>query len=51
MAKSARVSETPATAFLKKHRVAYTEHVYEYVEHGGARCGAPRRSASTSARW
>jgi Cys-tRNA(Pro) deacylase len=38
--KGARVSETPATAFLKKHRVAYTEHVFEYVEHGGARAGA-----------
>ena len=40
MAKGARVSETPATAFLKQHRVAYTEHVFEYVEHGGARAGA-----------
>ena len=28
-------SETPATSMLKKHDVAYTEHVYEYVEHGG----------------
>jgi Cys-tRNA(Pro) deacylase len=28
-------SETPATVVLKKHQVAYTEHVYEYVEHGG----------------
>jgi Cys-tRNA(Pro) deacylase len=40
VSKGARVSETPATAFLKKHRVAYTEHVFEYVEHGGARAGA-----------
>jgi Cys-tRNA(Pro) deacylase len=40
VAKGARVSETPATAFLKKHGVAYTEHVFEYVEHGGARAGA-----------
>jgi Cys-tRNA(Pro) deacylase len=40
MAKGARVSETPATALLKKHGVAYTEHVFEYVEHGGARAGA-----------
>jgi len=30
-----KVSETPATAFLKKLGIAYTEHVYEYVEHGG----------------
>lgn len=28
-------SETPATTVLKAHQVAYTEHVYEYVEHGG----------------
>ncbi len=28
-------SETPATAMLKLHGVTYTEHVYEYVEHGG----------------
>ena len=40
MAKSAHVSETPATAFLKRHRVAYTEHVYDYVEHGGTRVSA-----------
>ena len=26
---------TPATQFLAKHGVAYTEHLYEYVEHGG----------------
>jgi Cys-tRNA(Pro) deacylase len=30
-----KVSETPATAYLKKLGIAYTEHVYEYVEHGG----------------
>ena len=36
MAKSARVSETPATALLRAHGVAFTEHPYEYVEHGGA---------------
>ena len=28
-------SETPATSMLKQHGVAYTEHVYEYIEHGG----------------
>lgn len=28
-------SETPATAVLKLHKVQYTEHIYEYVEHGG----------------
>ena len=34
------VSETPATAFLKKHGVAFTEHPYEYEEHGGTRVSA-----------
>jgi Cys-tRNA(Pro) deacylase len=29
------MSETPATALLRKHGVAFTEHVYDYVEHGG----------------
>jgi Cys-tRNA(Pro) deacylase len=35
MKKSGHVSETPATQFLRKHGVAFTEHVYDYVEHGG----------------
>ena len=26
---------TPATVFLGEHGVEYTEHVFEYVEHGG----------------
>ena len=29
------VSETPATAWLRRHGIAFTEHVYDYVEHGG----------------
>jgi Cys-tRNA(Pro) deacylase len=29
------VADTPATVFLRKHGVAYTEHEYGYVEHGG----------------
>ncbi|MGA8006656.1 MAG: Cys-tRNA(Pro) deacylase [Burkholderiales bacterium] len=33
-------SETPATQFLRKHGVAYQEHFYDYVEHGGAERGA-----------
>jgi Cys-tRNA(Pro) deacylase len=40
MAKKAHVSETPATAFLKAHGVRFTEHPYEYVEHGGAQHSA-----------
>jgi Cys-tRNA(Pro) deacylase len=33
--KDKHVSETPATAFLRRHGVAFTEHVYDYVDHGG----------------
>ena len=33
--KSAHVSETPATQFLRQHGVSFSEHVYDYVEHGG----------------
>lgn len=29
------VSETPATQWLRRNGVAFTEHVYAYVEHGG----------------
>jgi Cys-tRNA(Pro) deacylase len=35
MKKAAKVSETPATRFLRSHGVEHTEHVYDYVEHGG----------------
>ena len=28
-------SETPATSMLKQHGVTYTEHMYDYIEHGG----------------
>jgi Cys-tRNA(Pro) deacylase len=34
------VSETPATAWLKSLGVPYTEHPYEYLEHGGAQHSA-----------
>ncbi len=34
------VSETPATQLLKANRVAFTEHPYEYLEHGGAQHSA-----------
>ncbi|WP_038212194.1 aminoacyl-tRNA deacylase [Xenophilus azovorans] len=36
----AHVSETPATAVLKAAGVAFTEHPYEYLEHGGAQHSA-----------
>ncbi len=35
MSSSPRVSETPATTWLRKHGIAFVEHTYEYVEHGG----------------
>jgi Cys-tRNA(Pro) deacylase len=36
MARKARhVSQTPATQWLRRHGVAFTEHPYDYVEHGG----------------
>src|SRR5574337_666793 len=34
--KTAHVSETPATQLLRAHRVEFTEHPYDYVEHGGS---------------
>src|SRR5687768_1421168 len=30
-----KTSATPATTFLDKQGVEYTEHTFEYVEHGG----------------
>jgi Cys-tRNA(Pro) deacylase len=35
MSKVKHVSETPATQFLRRHKVEFGEHPYEYVEHGG----------------
>lgn len=35
MAKEKHQSMTPATQWLKQHKVAYTELSYEYVDHGG----------------
>ncbi len=40
MAKKDHVTETPATALLRAHRVAFTEHPYDYLEHGGAQHSA-----------
>ena len=33
--KSTHVSETPATQFLRRSGVGFSDHVYDYVEHGG----------------
>jgi len=36
------MSETPATAFLKKNAVVFTEHPYDYEEHGGTRVSSEK---------
>ena len=40
MGKKDKVSETPATALLRQQGVSFTEHPYEYLEHGGAQHSA-----------
>ncbi len=40
MAKKEHVSETQATQFLRKQGVAFSEHPYEYEEHGGTSVSA-----------
>ena len=40
MPKTSHISETPATQFLKAHKVPFTEHPYDYLEHGGAQYSA-----------
>jgi Cys-tRNA(Pro) deacylase len=35
VSKKIHISETPATQFLRRHGVPFSEHVYDYVEHGG----------------
>ena len=48
------VSETPATQWLRRNGVAFTEHVYAYVERGGTaesarQLGLPEHTSSR--RW
>ncbi|NMM06365.1 aminoacyl-tRNA deacylase [Polaromonas sp.] len=38
--KQGHVGETPATQLLRANKVAFTEHPYEYLEHGGAQHSA-----------
>ncbi len=40
MSKAVHVSETPASQWLRRHGVAFDEHHYEYVEHGGTGASA-----------
>ncbi len=32
--------ETPATQYLRQHRIAHSNHLYHYEEHGGTRVSA-----------
>ncbi len=40
MVKTRHISETPATAWLKAHGVDFSEHPYDYLDHGGAQHSA-----------
>ena len=40
MSKQAHAPETPATQFLKAHKIAYTPHLYAYEAHGGTSVSA-----------
>ena len=49
MARKNHVSETPATQWLRAQGVAFAEHVYDYVDHGGtaesaAQLGVPEHA-------
>jgi Cys-tRNA(Pro) deacylase len=35
MSQREHAPETPATEFLRRHGVSFSEHLYDYVEHGG----------------
>jgi Cys-tRNA(Pro) deacylase len=37
MKAEANAPETPATRFLQQHRVAHSNHLYDYEEHGGTK--------------
>ena len=37
---SEHAPETPATKFLAKHRIAHSNHLYAYEEHGGTKVSA-----------
>jgi len=35
MSRKEHAPETPATSFLRRHNVSFSEHLYDYVERGG----------------
>jgi Cys-tRNA(Pro) deacylase len=40
MGRQTHVSETPATQWLRRQGISFTEHTYDYVEHGGTAVSA-----------
>jgi len=40
MARKDHISETPATQFLRRHGIAFSEHPYDYEDHGGTAVSA-----------
>ena len=48
MARKSHVSETPATQLLRRHGIAFEEHQYDWVPHGGARHSAEVLQADPS---
>lgn len=40
MAKKEHISETPATQFLRRQGISFSEHPYQYEEHGGTSVSA-----------
>lgn len=40
MAKKEHISETPATQWLRRQGIAFSEHPYDYEEHGGTEVSA-----------
>lgn len=40
MSKNEHAPETQATKFLKQHKVAFSNHLYAYEEHGGTKVSA-----------
>lgn len=40
MKRPTHVSETPAVRWLKARRIEFSEHIYDYVEHGGTAVSA-----------
>ena len=40
MAKKEHISETPATQWLRRNGIAFSDHPYDYEEHGGTAVSA-----------